>query len=50
METCSTSILVSLCFEVSQAVFSIGTFDVDDLLVNTFGRMLGYVISKSLHR
>jgi glycopeptide antibiotics resistance protein len=44
---CCISILVSLCFEVSQVVFSIGTFDVDDLLLNTFGGMLGYFIFKS---
>ncbi|MGF7047916.1 glycopeptide antibiotics resistance protein [Paenibacillus sp. DS2015] len=37
------SLLLSLCFEVTQLVLYIGTFDVDDLILNTFGGMVGYV-------
>jgi len=33
---------VSLALELSQALFSMGTFDVDDLLLNGFGGLLGY--------
>ncbi|THF74044.1 VanZ family protein [Cohnella fermenti] len=34
---------VSLALETSQLVFSIGTFDVDDLILNTGGAILGYL-------
>lgn len=37
------SFLFSLCLETTQLLASIGTFDVDDLLLNTAGGMLGYV-------
>ncbi|MFE4813208.1 VanZ family protein [Peribacillus simplex] len=43
---CCISFIVSLCFEISQAVFNIGIFDVDDLLLNPFGGMLGYALFK----
>lgn len=32
----------SLCVEVAQLVFRVGCFDVDDLLLNTLGALLGY--------
>lgn len=34
--------LFSLCLETVQLLASMGTFDVDDLLLNTAGGMLGY--------
>lgn len=34
---------LSLCIEVVQLVFKVGSFDVDDLLLNTGGGVLGYV-------
>lgn len=34
----------SLVIEVIQLVFKVGSFDVDDLLLNTIGGMLGYLI------
>ncbi|MFC4099798.1 VanZ family protein [Paenibacillus xanthanilyticus] len=34
--------LVSLSLECAQIVFSMGTFDVDDLILNTLGGLLGY--------
>lgn len=40
------SFMLSLCLEGSQLIFSIGIFDVDDLLLNTLGGMIGYVILK----
>jgi glycopeptide antibiotics resistance protein len=33
---------ISLILECAQGLFSIGTFDVDDLILNTFGGLLGY--------
>ncbi|SDW04550.1 VanZ family protein [Paenibacillus sp. CF384] len=35
---------VSLCLESSQILFAIGRFDVDDLILNASGGLLGYVI------
>lgn len=34
---------LSLCIEVVQLAFKVGSFDVDDLLLNTSGGVLGYV-------
>ena len=36
------SLSLSLCLECLQVVFSIGIFDVDDLILNTSGGLLGY--------
>ncbi|MCI6888214.1 MAG: VanZ family protein [Lachnospiraceae bacterium] len=33
----------SLCIEVTQLVFKVGSFDVDDLLLNTGGGVIGYI-------
>ena len=35
---------LSLHAEILQLIFRIGSFDVDDLLLNTFGGMLGYLL------
>ncbi len=37
-----TVFVASLCLESAQAVFSIGCFDVDDLLLNSFGGLIGF--------
>ncbi|MCD4839159.1 VanZ family protein [Neobacillus sedimentimangrovi] len=37
---------LSLSFEVLQMLFELGSFDVDDLILNTFGGMLGYILFK----
>lgn len=42
------SFALSAVLECSQAVFYIGTFDVDDLLLNTFGGMLGYLLIRPI--
>lgn len=42
------SLLLSLCFEVTQLLLRMGTFDVDDLILNTFGGIIGYCIFKLL--
>nr|WP_229522133.1 VanZ family protein [Paenibacillus monticola] len=40
-------LLLSLCFEVTQLLLCIGTFDVDDLILNTAGGIVGYAASRS---
>ncbi|WP_223193071.1 VanZ family protein [Paenibacillus sedimenti] len=40
------SLGLSLLLECLQVVFSIGSFDVDDLILNTFGGLLGFGIFK----
>ncbi|WP_438346959.1 VanZ family protein [Paenibacillus sp. FA6] len=37
------SLSLSLCFEVTQLLLFIGTFDVDDLKLNAFGGIVGWV-------
>lgn len=41
-DTLVLSLSLSLCLECLQVVFSIGSFDVDDLILNTSGGLLGY--------
>ncbi|MFC0300976.1 VanZ family protein [Virgibacillus soli] len=36
---------LSLLYELTQLIFSFGSFDVDDLILNTLGGALGYVTS-----
>jgi len=36
------ALALSLCFEVTQLLLYIGTFDVDDLILNSFGGLVGY--------
>ncbi|WP_260288074.1 VanZ family protein [Peribacillus aracenensis] len=40
------SLSLSLCLECLQVVFSLGIFDVDDLILNTSGGLLGYCVIK----
>lgn len=35
---------LSLCIEVTQLVYKVGSFDVDDLLLNTIGVVAGYMV------
>ena len=35
---------ISLCVELFQLVIKVGSFDVDDLLLNTVGSVLGYML------
>ncbi|WP_309484822.1 VanZ family protein [Bacillus aquiflavi] len=37
---------LSLTFEIVQLVFHFGSFDVDDLILNTLGGVLGYIPTK----
>ncbi|QJD86853.1 VanZ family protein [Cohnella herbarum] len=40
------SFVLSLSLECAQAVFSLGVFDVDDLILNACGGLLGYLLYK----
>ena len=35
---------LSLLVELLQLVFKVGSFDVDDMLLNTFGGVIGYIV------
>ncbi|WP_260440996.1 VanZ family protein [Parageobacillus thermoglucosidasius] len=41
---------LSLTYEMIQLLFGLGSFDVDDLILNTLGGILGYVPAKWIHR
>lgn len=40
------SFLFSLCVETVQLIFKVGSFDVDDMILNTTGGILGYILYK----
>lgn len=42
--------LFSLCVEIVQLYFKIGIFDVDDLMLNTLGGMIGGILYKILRK
>ncbi len=46
-ENCSATVLLSLMLslsiEVTQLVFKVGSFDVDDVILNVLGGLLGYI-------
>lgn len=47
------SFLLSLFIETVQLIFRVGVFDVDDLIMNTLGGMIGYIgyrIGKCMYR
>ena len=44
VKTSLDGFLLSLLVEICQTVTLIGTFDVDDLILNTLGAMLGFLI------
>lgn len=43
-----TSFLISLSFEFVQLITVLGTFDVDDIILNVFGTAIGYTLYKLL--
>ncbi len=45
-KTLRTVILSTVLVEVTQATFRIGQFDVDDIILNTFGGLLGYLLAR----
>lgn len=51
-KTFFTTALISLGFEGVQLVTALGVFDIDDLILNTFGGLLGigfFSVTRSLH-
>ena len=40
----------SLCIETTQLIFKIGSFDVDDILLNTTGSILGYLAYRKVQK
>lgn len=42
--TITQGFLFSLCIEIAQLVSHVGSFDVDDILLNTAGIIVGYVL------
>lgn len=41
---------ISALIEVSQLIFQVGCFDVDDIMLNTLGGLLGYAVFWCCHR
>lgn len=41
-----STFLLSLFFELIQLLFRLGTFDIDDLILNTLGGFIGYGLYK----
>lgn len=49
LEVMLVSALVSLIVELTQYKLVVGSFDVDDIILNTFGGVLGYILFKLIH-
>ena len=49
-ECFARSLSLTLSLECAQAIFSIGSFDVDDLILNVTGAMIGYVVIKNISK
>ena len=43
-----TGFLISFFIECTQLVFRVGSFDVDDLMLNTLGVLIGFVINRAV--
>lgn len=46
--TAALGLAISLCIEVLQFVFALGISDTDDLLLNTFGALIGALLARFL--
>ncbi|QNF30880.1 VanZ family protein [Metabacillus elymi] len=44
------TIAFSFSVEIAQLIFRVGAFDVDDLLLNTFGGVIGFLLSKVFNK
>ena len=44
------SIIISFSIEILQFIIQIGQFDVDDILLNTIGTVIGYFIIKTIYK
>jgi glycopeptide antibiotics resistance protein len=40
---------ISVLIEVSQLIFQVGCFDVDDMILNTLGGLLGYLLFRAAY-
>lgn len=45
----ATSIVISFSIEILQIALKIGQFDVDDVILNTFGAMIGFLLLKFIN-
>ncbi|MBS6642559.1 MAG: VanZ family protein [Clostridiaceae bacterium] len=41
---------LSLCIETTQLIFKVGSFDVDDLLLNTIGGIVGFICYRIIQK
>ena len=48
--TVSFGLIFSLILETLQLIFRVGSFDVDDMLLNTIGAALGFLVYKTVQR
>ncbi len=46
----AVGLLISFTIECTQLIFRVGSFDVDDLLLNTLGVILGFFINRFIQR
>lgn len=44
-----TTFSLSFAYEILQLLFGFGSFDIDDLILNTFGGVLGYLTIKFIY-
>ena len=49
-KTVFTVFCISLLFETTQLLTGLGVFDVDDLILNTAGGLLGYIIYLTIRK
>ena len=42
--------LISFLIECTQLIFRVGSFDVDDLMLNTLGVLLGFILNRFIQR
>ena len=48
--TVSFGLIFSLILETLQLIFKVGSFDVDDMLLNTVGAGLGFLVYRTVQR
>jgi glycopeptide antibiotics resistance protein len=45
-----STVAFSFLVEIAQLIFCVGAFDVDDLLLTTFGGVIGFLLTKAFHK
>ena len=48
--TLIVGLLISFIIECTQLAFAVGSFDVDDMLLNTLGAVAGFYLNRFVHR